>query len=377
MDNLTHSLVGVLLARTRLGRLSPYAMPALVVGANLPDVDIAVRLWGGPEGYLVHHRGVTHGILGAALLALLLAAALRGLERRRGRAAEGSWPGALAIAGAALASHPLLDYLNVYGLRPWLPFDATWVYGDAVFILDPWLWLFLGTAALLAGPRSRAGDVTWSLLFSAAVGLLLVSAGAGLVARWLAGVWSVAALALMAVRLRGPRRGRGAWPLRAGLTASALYVGALFALGPAAEARARAAMADALGAGGSWSAVTHAPQPLDPFAWEVLFEDSASVWVQPLHLVRGTGERTRLDKRPDDARVQAAAASDCAAAWRSFVRHPHAALATDGEDVLIELMDARYQRVPSSRAEHGPRRSDWSSTLVRITPDGPRCEPAE
>ena len=35
-----------------------------------------------------------------------------------------------------MATHPILDYANNYGLRPFLPFDGAWYYGDVLFIFD-------------------------------------------------------------------------------------------------------------------------------------------------------------------------------------------------------------------------------------------------
>lgn len=45
LDNLTHSLVGALLGQTGLKRRTRLAMPALVIGANLPDVDGMRSAW--------------------------------------------------------------------------------------------------------------------------------------------------------------------------------------------------------------------------------------------------------------------------------------------------------------------------------------------
>ncbi len=45
MDNLTHSLVGALLGQAGLKKKTGLAMPALVIGANLPDVDAACFFW--------------------------------------------------------------------------------------------------------------------------------------------------------------------------------------------------------------------------------------------------------------------------------------------------------------------------------------------
>ena len=42
-----------------------------------------------------------------------------------------------------MATHPLLDYTNSYGLRPFLPFSDRWFYGDSVSIIDPTMDLML------------------------------------------------------------------------------------------------------------------------------------------------------------------------------------------------------------------------------------------
>ena len=40
MENLTHTLVGILLAHAGLNRWTPRATAICVVAANLPDIDI-------------------------------------------------------------------------------------------------------------------------------------------------------------------------------------------------------------------------------------------------------------------------------------------------------------------------------------------------
>src|SRR5215510_11922202 len=80
-DNLTHGLAGALLAQTGLQqRYGPAATVALVVGAELPDLDSLFAL-GGPVLSFVHHRGMTHSLLGGAGLALVGALVLWGLLR--------------------------------------------------------------------------------------------------------------------------------------------------------------------------------------------------------------------------------------------------------------------------------------------------------
>ena len=72
MDNLTHSLVGLTAAKAGVDKLSPGATTLCVLAANSPDADILVLIFRGRWAFLEHHRGITHSIVGAALLALAL-----------------------------------------------------------------------------------------------------------------------------------------------------------------------------------------------------------------------------------------------------------------------------------------------------------------
>mgnify|MGYP006161246883 CR=1 FL=1 len=72
MDNLTHSLVGLTAAKAGLDKVSPGATTLCILAANAPDVDVAILLFGDRWTYLHHHRGITHAILGVAVLAFLL-----------------------------------------------------------------------------------------------------------------------------------------------------------------------------------------------------------------------------------------------------------------------------------------------------------------
>src|SRR5436309_1501653 len=72
MDNLTHTLFALTLARTPLGRAGRGTTAALVLASNAPDVDIVASL-GSAERYLIWHRGPTHGALGVVALGLLTA----------------------------------------------------------------------------------------------------------------------------------------------------------------------------------------------------------------------------------------------------------------------------------------------------------------
>jgi inner membrane protein len=143
LDNLTHSLVGAVLGRAGLKRLTPYAMPALILSANLPDIDSFVaRLWG--EEPIAAHRGFTHGIGGLATMPFLAAAIILLWQKFR-PSKEGSirLRGLLICCFLGTLSHPLLDFATSYGTRLLEPFSHRWFYGDTLFIMDPWIWIML------------------------------------------------------------------------------------------------------------------------------------------------------------------------------------------------------------------------------------------
>ncbi len=143
MDNLTHTLTGVMLSRAGLNRFVPRATLLLALAANAPDVDI-VSWFGGPLAYLRYHRGWTHSWPMVPVMALFPALVVFLLERRRASLA-GLW----LVALVGVASHPLLDWTNVYGIRMLLPFSPDWLRLDSVSVIDIWIWaiLFLGLAA--------------------------------------------------------------------------------------------------------------------------------------------------------------------------------------------------------------------------------------
>ena len=151
MDNLTHTLTALALSQAGLNRKTRFATLALVVGANLPDIDVLSWL-GGSEAYLKYHRGVTHSILGVTILAALLAGILYFIARRFPPARKGGtklhprW--LFGICWIATASNLVLDFTNSYGVRPFLPFSGRWYAWDIMFVFDP---LLLGMLALGLG----------------------------------------------------------------------------------------------------------------------------------------------------------------------------------------------------------------------------------
>ena len=153
----------------------------------------------GPAADLWFRRGWTHGIPALIVLPFLLTGAMLLVDRavrRLGRAGlpSGVVPAEiLRLSAIAVLTHPILDTLNVYGVRWLMPFSGAWYYGDSLFIVDPWLWLVLGAGVVLGGPRRtgrgymgnrwRPGRVALGVTAGYVVGLVLLGLAARGVAR--------------------------------------------------------------------------------------------------------------------------------------------------------------------------------------------------
>lgn len=155
MDNLTHTMAAILLSRAGLDRLAPRAVVTLALAANAPDLDVVAAAWGS-LAYLRHHRGLSHAVVALPILAALVALVVRLLAGRK----EFRWGRVYLLALAGAASHLMLDFSNLYGVRPWLPFSSSWYSWDIVFIADVWIWAALAAAlALPALGRLVSGEI--------------------------------------------------------------------------------------------------------------------------------------------------------------------------------------------------------------------------
>ena len=266
MDPLAHTLFGATMAEAGLKRKTALATATLIIGANIPDVD-AVAMFVSSDYALQVRRGWTHGILALMVWPFLLTGAMLGVDRllqrwrsRRDRAPApsirkkgsrntGSIPGAgalsrrraastrkasppmrpvtlLGIAFLGVWSHPLLDWLNSYGIRLLMPFNDTWFYGDTLFIIDPWFWLLAGAGVVLARSESWRGIGAWIVL-GTALTALIISAD---MVPWTAKiVWMAGVAVIVLVRWTGRHR-NAAQPIAFGLLiATVLYVAFMFA----------------------------------------------------------------------------------------------------------------------------------------------------
>src|SRR5688500_7609785 len=163
MDNFTHSLAGWALGQTGLKAKSRKGLAALILGANMPDIDV---FFGWAQwAPLAVHRGFTHGLVGGVLVLPPFLAGLlwlldrwqvgRGTRFSSGLPMHFGWLLALSYIGTI--SHPLLDLQNTYAVQLLSPLSDSWFHNDALFIIDVWLWIALAIGIGLSRRRERTG----------------------------------------------------------------------------------------------------------------------------------------------------------------------------------------------------------------------------
>jgi inner membrane protein len=363
LDNLTHSLVGATLAELALPVGAPRAtrrtfFVAGVLAANLPDADLVyTRITPAPLGALLHHRGHTHTVAGLFLLGLAIAAVCL-LPRIRSTIAPVRgrfW----ALVAIALASHLVLDSWNSYGVHPFWPFSSRWFYGDAVFILEPWIWMLLGVAAVL-NTTNRVGRL---LLAAVLIGLLPLGRRFGVIAPAALVALVVVAALLAALLLRRTPRVRAA----VALALVTIFVGGLFVLREVARGEVLATMAPASRA--RVADIILSSEASNPFCWSVLtvVRDPGDA---SYLMTRGSvavvapgacGTRGRVSWDPPVAQsivaLRARARADCwVRGWLQFGRAPHMS------DVAIS--DERYGGVP---------RGNFTTMALKPPAEAARC----
>jgi inner membrane protein len=370
VDNLTHSLVGLAAAKAGLERLSPYATALSIVAANAPDADV-VTLFAGQFTYLEHHRGITHSVVGTLAIAVVLAFIFYAADRltarlsaRYSRRPRAKLSGLLVVSLLASATHPLLDYTNNYGLRPLLPWDSSWFYGDLVFILDPWIWLTLGGACFLLTARTKWRTAAWALLASVlTVAIFLLPGRFGLAspyALWL--LWMLALPALILARRIGVASRWGSRSAIAALALVVVYWGALSLLHSRALVQARAAAQSlAERRGETLARVAAMPVFANPLEWVCVAETDRAMnrfqvrvggraegaeWEGP---ARGP-ERFEKPQGEERELVELASRDPRAEIFLNFSRFPATRLQRGCVgDLLVQFADLRWTEPGASR----------------------------
>ncbi len=334
MDPVTHTLVGASLAATGLKKRSALGTATLLIGANLPDIDMLSYV-AGPTTALWFRRGATHGVLAVLVLPFVLTGLMIGwdrLARRRQRPLH--TPRVvpreiLKLAASAIATHPLLDFLNTYGMRWLMPFSDTWSYADTLFIVDPWIWAMLAVGIFLTRKRER--DVTKG------------EGGKGKGEREGEGEGAFAAR----MRGAGPTFRPSAVP---SFSALAILIAYIAALGISSVA-ARGVVTRSLGSAGlpRPSRVMVAPVPVNPFRRWVVVETAGVYRFGSFRWFRSPKfvlDVVTYERHPSHFAGAAATRGPEVRKFLSWARFPYSLVEESREGYTVRLGDARYTLDP-------------------------------
>ena len=312
MDNLCHSLVGAAIGKAGLARRTTLGMSTLVIANNLPDVDVAV--FATNTLAMSFRRGWTHGLPAQVTLPILLTGAMLAYDRLVVQKRAGAPPPAVArelllLSYIGVLLHVFMDLMNSYGVRLLMPLRDRWFYGDALFIVDPWLYLVLGGGWWLSRQRGAKG------------------------------------------------RPQAARPARIALAIAAIYVVAMLG----SNFIARAAVRDGLQRAGREANARFmvTPVAVNPFAREVVVDlgdryEKGNLWFEPRPHFRPAG--FGMPKGLDDPEARQALQSPRAQAFLRWSRFPFVQVDRNTSPPSIWINDYRY-------ANAGPY--GWSATKIQ------------
>jgi membrane-bound metal-dependent hydrolase YbcI (DUF457 family) len=332
VDNLTHSLFALTLARTPLRRAGRGTTPALLLASNAPDSDVVLAIAGGSEAYLDAHRGSSHGVLGILMLALSVAALVY-VVRKRGQPPTPFWN----LAGVGLIGtlgHVLMDLPTSYGTRLFSPFDRTWYAVDLMPIIDVSL-LGLLAIGLIAGRMKPA------FRMHIALGVLA-----------LMGINYALRIGLHATALGRAGGGRtaflSAWP-----DAATPKLPADFTC-PATPCTLEMAALPGFGS---------------PFRWRIVRKLSNGYEIREVNLLNGRDRPIALVASDATGVVDAARQSSASQSLLRFSRFPAARVETHAHDTIVRLLDVRFLDGPVQGGDE-PFRRGLFAVRIRLDSHG-------
>jgi len=346
MDPIAHTLVGATMAQTGLRKLTPLATATLIIGANLPDIDGVMSFFGSDDS-LYYRRGITHGVLAQLLLPILLTALVmaydRLVRRRKDAALHPVRPvQLLLLAYLGVLSHPLLDWLNTYGVRLLMPFSGRWFYGDTLFIVDAWMWLLMGAAAVFAYSQTRWSQMLWIGLGLATSTLVTAAEFVPVPAKIL---WWLGVAVIVVVRKRGISMARNAVIAMGCLLIFGLYLAAMTAGNSVAQKRVKDWLSNQHGE--VLTDVMTGPIPANPFYREVVAVSATHYYGLRVPLL-GAGDLEKIfepvPKQKPDAIVARALAMPDIRGFVNWMRFPIFEVQTLEGGHRVVIRDLRYVR---------------------------------
>lgn len=155
MDSVTQLVLGSAVGIAVMGRRTTVWKAALWGGVcgTIPDLDVVID-HGDAISDMTLHRAQSHSLFWLSLISPLIGWLAAWIHR--GEASFRRWWLAVWLA---LVTHPLLDWMTIYGTQLALPF-SNYPFGlGSIFVIDPiyTLALTVGVVAALAGSRGDSG----------------------------------------------------------------------------------------------------------------------------------------------------------------------------------------------------------------------------
>jgi membrane-bound metal-dependent hydrolase YbcI (DUF457 family) len=301
LEPVTQLAFSAAIARTGINRLSPMATAAVLIAGVLPEIDVLSAI-AGPHAFFLLHRTVTHSILGATILAVLVAFLLW----RSGRKREWNRPKFPALLIAALcgaAGNLALSLGDTFGEKLFWPFSSKWYVLNLWPQLDPWMlallalvlglpWLLAVVGEEMGAPRKHGVSIM------GIVALVLVAAYCGMRAE----LRSQAIVELYSYSYHGAKPDR---------------VGAF-------------------------------PTPISPFDWRGVVDTYNAIDVLPAPLGPNADFQPNMAftnyKVEDSAGLKAAEKAPGMAGWRNFAIFPFAAIQDTETGQEATFRDVRFSQ---------------------------------
>ena len=161
MDSLTHIALGACMGEAFAGKtLGRKAMVWGIIAQSIPDIDFIASTWLDTPSELLAHRGVTHSLSFALVVALIMAM----LANHWHRPHNISFTRWLFFFSAAILTHIFIDAFNNYGVGWFEPFSHERISFNAIYVADPFFSAAPGIAfimLLLLKQRNKKRQFWW------------------------------------------------------------------------------------------------------------------------------------------------------------------------------------------------------------------------
>ena len=173
MDSLTHIALGACMGEAFAGKtLGRKAMVWGIIAQSIPDIDFIAATWLDTTSGLLAHRGFTHSILFAVVVAFIMAV----LANRLHRPHNISFTRWLLFFSTAILTHIFIDAFNNYGVGWFEPFSHRRISFNAIYVADPFFSAAPGIAfimLLLLKQSNKKRQFWWKFGLAVSAGYLV------------------------------------------------------------------------------------------------------------------------------------------------------------------------------------------------------------